>query len=78
MRMAKERENNSKDIYPIYQSNVIKYEEDRVVVDDLKILERWGEYYQNLTNEEKEGMNSKHDKWSLTLQRSLVHILKWL
>ena len=66
--MAKEMENNSKDID---QSNVIKYEEDRVLVDALKILERWGEYYQNLTNEEKEGMKSKHDKWNLTLQRSL-------
>ena len=49
LRMVKERENNSKDIY---QSKVIKDEEERVLVDDLKILERWRECYQKLMNEE--------------------------
>ena len=49
LRMAKERENNSKEMY---QSKVIKDEEDGVLVDDLKILERWREYYQKLMNEE--------------------------
>ena len=49
LRMAKERENNSK---YIYQPKVIKYEEERVLVDDLKILKTWREYYQKLTNEE--------------------------
>ena len=39
LRMAKEREKNSKDIY---QSNVIKDEEERVLVDDLNILEMEG------------------------------------
>ena len=50
--MAKDGEKNSKDIY---QSNVIKYEEERerVHVEDLKILERWREYYQKLMNEPK-------------------------
>ena len=49
--MVKERENNLRDIY---QSNVIKYEEERerVLVDDFKILERWVDYYQKLMNEE--------------------------
>ena len=46
LRMAKESENNSKDSD---QSKVIKDEEERVVVNDLKILERWREYYQKLT-----------------------------
>ena len=36
LRMAKERENNSKDIY---QSKVIKDEDERVLVDDLKMME---------------------------------------
>ena len=36
----------------IYQSTVIKDGEERVLVEDLKILERWREYYQKLTNEE--------------------------
>ena len=49
LRMAKEREKNSKDIY---QSKVIKDEEERVLVEDQKILERWREYYQKLMNEE--------------------------
>ena len=31
---------------------MIKDEEERVLVDDLKILERWREYYQKLMNEE--------------------------
>ena len=48
LRMAKEREKNSKDIY---QSKVIKVEEERVLVEDLKILERWREYHQKLMNE---------------------------
>ena len=39
LRMAKEREKNSKDIY---QSKVIKDEEERVLVDDLNILEMEG------------------------------------
>ena len=58
LRMAKEREKNSKDIY---QSNVINDEEDRVLVEDLKILERWREYYQKLMNEDKprEGGNEQ-------------------
>ena len=47
--MAKERENNSKDIY---QSTMIKDEEDKVLVDDIKIMERWREYYQKLMNED--------------------------
>ena len=47
-RMAKERTNISKDIY---QSKVIKYEEEGVLVEDIKILERWREYYQKLMNE---------------------------
>ena len=56
LRMAKERENNSK---YIYQSKVIKDEEHIVLVEDLKILERWMKYYQNLLNEEnpREGIN---------------------
>ena len=51
-------ENNSKDIY---QSNVIKDEEERVLVEDLKILERWREYYQKLLNEHnpREGRNGQ-------------------
>ena len=49
LRMSKERENNSKSMY---QSKGIKDEEDRVLVDDLKILARWSEYYQKLMNEE--------------------------
>ena len=48
LRMAKEREKNSKDIY---QSKVIKDEDERVLVDDLKILERWRKYYQKLMYE---------------------------
>ena len=46
--MLKERENNSKDIC---QSKVIKYEEERVLVEDIKILERWREYYRKVMNE---------------------------
>ena len=49
LRIAKERENNSNDLS---QSNVIKDEEQRVLAEDLKILERWREYYQKLTNED--------------------------
>ena len=58
LRMAKEREKNSK---YIYQSKVIKYEEDRVLVEDLKIFERWREYYQKLMNEHnpREGRNEQ-------------------
>ena len=58
LRMAKESEKNLK---YIYQANVIKYEEDRVLVDDLKILERWREYYQKLMNEDnpREGRNEQ-------------------
>ena len=58
LRMAKETENNSK---YIYQSKVINDEEDRVLVDDIKILERLREYYQKLMNEEKpsEGRNEQ-------------------
>ena len=41
LRMVKEREKNSK---AMYQSKVIKDEEERVLVDDLKISERWREY----------------------------------
>ena len=41
LRMANEREKNSK---------VIKYEKERVLVDDLKFLERWREYYQKVVN----------------------------
>ena len=57
LRMAKERENNSK---YIYQSKVIKYEEERVV-EDLKIFERCREYYQKQMNEHtpREGMNEQ-------------------
>ena len=49
LRMAKEREKSSKDIY---QSKLIKDEEERVLVDDLKILEKCRENYQKLMNEE--------------------------
>ena len=58
MRMAKEREKNSKDIY---QSKVIKDEEGRVLVEDLEILKRWRKYYQKLINEEnpREGRNEQ-------------------
>ena len=49
LRMAKERGKTSKDIY---QSKVIKDEEERVLVGNLKSLERWWEYYQKLMNEE--------------------------
>ena len=58
LRMAKERENNSTDSY---HSKVIKYEDERVLVDDLKILERWREYCQKLMNEEnpREGRNEQ-------------------
>ena len=49
LRMAKEREKNWNDIY---QSKVIKDEEDSVLVDDLKILQRWEEYCQKLMNED--------------------------
>ena len=58
LRMAKERENNSKDIY---QSKVIKDEEKTVLVEDLKILERWREYYQKVMNEHnpREGRNEQ-------------------
>ena len=56
--MAKEREKNSKDIY---QAKVIKDEEERVLVEDLKILDRWREYYQKLMNEHnpREGRNEQ-------------------
>ena len=37
-RMAKERENNSKDIY---QSNVIKDEEERVLEEGTKSKQKW-------------------------------------
>ena len=55
---AKERQNNSKNMY---LSKVPKDEEDRVPVEDLKILERWREYYQKLTDEEspREGRNEQ-------------------
>ena len=58
LRIAKEREKNSN---YTYQSNMIKDEEDTVLVDDLKILERWREYYQKLMNEEnpREGRNEQ-------------------
>ena len=58
LRMAKEREKNSKDIY---QSNVIKDGEERVLMEDFKMLERWREYYQKLMNEEnpREGRNEQ-------------------
>ena len=38
-----------------------KDEEERLLVGDLKILERWREYYQKLTNEEnpREGRNEQ-------------------
>ena len=58
LRMAKETEKNSKDIY---QSKVIKDEEENVLVQDFKILERWREYYQKLMNEHnpREGRNEQ-------------------
>ena len=58
LRMAKEREKNSN---YIYQSDMIKDEEEGVLVEDLKILERWREYYQKLMNEDNpiEGMNEQ-------------------
>ena len=45
LRMAKERENNSKDIS---QLKVIKVGEERVLVEDVNISERWREYHQKL------------------------------
>ena len=44
-----------------YQSKVIKDEEERVLVEDIKILERWSEYYQKPINEEnpREGRNEQ-------------------
>ena len=65
LRMVKERDKNSKDIY---QSTMIKCEEERVLMKDLKILERWREYYHKL----------KKQLWRMILQRSLMQILKWL
>ena len=61
LRMAKEREKNSKDIY---QSKVIKDEEERVLVEDLKILKRLLEYYQKLMNEHnpREGRNEQQSE----------------
>ena len=58
LKMAKEREKNSK---YIYQSKVIKDEEERVLLDDLKILEIWREYHQKLMNENnpREGRNEQ-------------------
>ena len=58
LRMAKKGKKNSKDIY---QWKVIKDEEERVLVEDLKILERWREHYQKLMNEEntREGRNEQ-------------------
>ena len=55
MRMEKEREKNSKDIH---QLKVIKDEEERVLMEDFKLLERWREYYQKLMNEE----NPRHGR----------------
>ena len=54
--MAKERENNSKDIY---QSKVINYEEERVLVDDLKILESRREYVLSEADERREPKRRK-------------------
>ena len=61
LRMAKEREKNSKDIY---RSKVIKDEEERVLVEDLKILKRLLEYYQKLMNEHnpREGRNEQQSE----------------
>ena len=58
LRMANERENNSK---YIYQSKVMKGEKERVLVEDCKILEIWREYYQKLMNEgnQIEGRNEQ-------------------
>jgi len=49
LRMAKQRDKNSKDIY---QTKLIKSEEGRVLVKDEKILKRWKEYFSELMNEE--------------------------
>ena len=40
---------------------MIKHEEERVLVEDLKILERWREYYHKLMTEEnpREGRNGQ-------------------
>ena len=45
----------------IYQSNVIKYEEERVLLENLMTSERWREYYQKLMNEEnpRKGRNEQ-------------------
>ena len=40
---------------------MIKDEEDKVLVDDIKIMERWKEYYQKLMNEDnpRQGRNEQ-------------------
>ena len=49
LRMAKERNKNSKDIY---QSKLINYEEGLLLAVGVNILERWSEYYQKRLNDE--------------------------
>ena len=49
LRMAKQRDKNSKDIY---QAKLIKDEDGSVLTQDCKILERWRTYFQKLMNEE--------------------------
>ena len=49
LRMVKERNKNSKDIY---QSKLINYEEGLLLAVGVNILERWSEYYQKRLNDE--------------------------
>ena len=73
--MAKEKGNNSKNIY---QSKAIKDVEDRetVLVDDLKILERWRKYYHKRMNEEN--TSEGRDEQQAEVDDAItVQILKW-
>ena len=49
LRIAKQRDKNSKDIY---QTKLIKDEEGTVLIEDDNILDRWRGYVQKLMNEE--------------------------
>nr|XP_027227214.1 uncharacterized protein LOC113819172 [Penaeus vannamei] len=49
LRMAKQRDKNSKDIY---QTKLIKDEKGNVLVENAEILKRWQEYFNKLMNEE--------------------------
>ena len=49
LRIAKQRDKNSKDIY---QTKLIKDEKGTVLIEDDKIVDRWRGYFQKLMNEE--------------------------